>query len=70
MQKKNNWEQLQEVLLLTALSSAAVAVALFATGMVAVELVPILIAALAVGGVTYMLSEPSVEKVAENERKV
>lgn len=51
--------------------------AFFATGTVAVELVPILIAvvavtvaALAVGGVTYMLSEPSVEQVAGNERKV
>ncbi|MCM1002377.1 hypothetical protein [Wolbachia pipientis] len=56
---------------------AAIAVALFATETVAVELVPILIAvvvvtvgALAVGGVTYMLSEPSVEQVAGNEQKV
>ncbi|MDG7057298.1 MAG: hypothetical protein LKM43_04085 [Wolbachia endosymbiont of Penenirmus auritus] len=55
----------------------AIAVAFFATRTIAVELVPILIAvtavtvaALAVGGVTYMLSEPSVEKVAGNERKV
>ncbi|BAP00401.1 ankyrin repeat-containing protein [Wolbachia endosymbiont of Cimex lectularius] len=59
-----------------ALGTAA-AVALFATGAIAVELVPILIAvvavtvaALAVGGVTYMLSEPSVEQVVGNERKV
>ena len=55
----------------------AVAVALFATGAIAVELVPILIAvvavtvaALAVGGATYVLSKPSVEKVTGNERKV
>ncbi|MGL9731252.1 MAG: hypothetical protein ACR5KX_00140 [Wolbachia sp.] len=62
--------------MVVALGTAA-AVALFATGAIAVELVPILIsviavtvAALAVGGVTYMLSEPSVEQVAGNERKV
>ncbi|WCR58305.1 hypothetical protein [Wolbachia endosymbiont of Ctenocephalides felis wCfeJ] len=51
--------------------------ALFATGTVAVELTSILIAiaavtvaALTVGSITYMLSEPSVEQVAGNERKV
>ena len=50
----------------TAALSTAVAVALFATGMVAVELMPIMIAvaavtiaALAVGGTTYMLSKPN-----------
>ncbi|MGL9689220.1 MAG: hypothetical protein ACR5K6_05855 [Wolbachia sp.] len=62
--------------MVVALGTAA-AVALFATGAIAIELVPILIAvvavavaALAAGGVTYMLSEPSVEQVAGNERKV
>ncbi|WP_265025565.1 hypothetical protein [Wolbachia endosymbiont (group A) of Bibio marci] len=64
----------------TALLGTAVAVALFATGTIAVELIPIVIAvvavataALAVGGITYMMSKPSTkvdeakkEKTAEN----
>ncbi|QOD38382.1 ankyrin repeat domain-containing protein [Candidatus Wolbachia massiliensis] len=52
----------------TAVLGTATAVALFATGVVAVELIPIVIAvaatataALAVGGITYMLSKPSTE---------
>ncbi|WP_419247357.1 hypothetical protein ACJZL1_01560 [Wolbachia endosymbiont of Rhagoletis indifferens] len=65
---------------MTALLGAAIAVALFATGTIAVELIPIVIAvvavataALAVGGITYMMSKPSTkvdeakkEKTAEN----
>ncbi len=51
-----------------AVLGTAVAVALFATGTVAVELIPIVIAvvaiaaaALAVGGITYMMLKPSTE---------
>ncbi|WP_265033762.1 ankyrin repeat domain-containing protein [Wolbachia endosymbiont (group A) of Sicus ferrugineus] len=68
----------------TAVLGAAIAVALFATGTVAVELIPIVIAvvavaiaALAVGGITYMMSKPSTkmeeakeEKTAGDEREV
>lgn len=63
---------------------AAIAVTLFATGTVAVELIPIVIAvaavaiaALAVGGITYMMSKPSTkmeeakeEKTAGDEREI
>ncbi|WP_253302940.1 ankyrin repeat domain-containing protein [Wolbachia endosymbiont of Psylliodes chrysocephala] len=70
---------------LTALLGTAVAVALFATGTVAVELISIVIAvaaiaaaALAVGGVTYMVLKPSTEMdeveeeqgITGDERKV
>ncbi len=68
----------------TALLGAAIAVTLFATGTVAVELIPIVIAvvavaiaALAVGGITYMMSKPSTkmeeaeeEKTVRDEREV
>ncbi|WP_341822490.1 hypothetical protein [Wolbachia endosymbiont (group A) of Clivina fossor] len=60
----------------TAVLGTAVAVALFATGTVAVELIPIVTAvvaiaaaALAVGGITYMMLKPStkVEEVEEEQ---
>ncbi|WP_395462822.1 ankyrin repeat domain-containing protein [Wolbachia endosymbiont of Cantharis cryptica] len=60
----------------TALLGAAIAVTLFATGTVAVELIPIVIAvvavaiaALAVGSVTYMMSKPSTKVDGAKEEK-
>ncbi|GFS36342.1 ankyrin repeat-containing protein [Nephila pilipes] len=63
----------------TAVLGAAIAIALFATGTIAVELIPIVIAvatvALAVGGITYMMSKPStkveeVEGICSGERQI
>lgn len=59
----------------TAVLGAAIAIALFASGTIAVELIPIVIAVaiaaiatLEVGGITYMMSKPST-KVDEAEGK-